>query len=1448
MKAAQGYALVLAIFLCVACPLRGWSASLTVNATGKDAPTAELNARVAAVRQVVQGMADKAWLAEQADLVRTTFILRSPDYTAGVQVLSSASEGALLRIQAAVQVDEEKIRTTLQRLSGQPPALTDSSSPDSPSAEKATEDTPSAEKAAQGKPEAPPTLLSAPDQKKEDALAEAALVGRWGNSGVRYGFSDDGYFYKRTVISHLNTRSTYIPSSRRYSGNYIYETPGRWEYSYYTTYTYLNTLYGRYAVRGGLLRFTDVISMAHTTFDESWYWQKTRDQDAEKMGKALEKASFVDDFRMEYEFLSPERIRLRSKDADNDYFWELDEVAHSVPIPGRMIPPAQWPAAELSPEIPVPQSKGRLREVTQAATDSGGAKITIVMDRAKAVPDLTDYRKTLISLGWWMEEPGKDKESIHIQGRKGLWELTIKNGNGPSRSRPDTLVIEAVRHPQGQWPEIWSKAGMEPPPQSVIIGPVEHKPDETNRGISKLIFFDGVDDSGLAAYGAQLQKAGFAIPKQADGKWQWLRYLRLGNDLYRAEISSDGRYGNISSFNYKLTYFPDGAWPAVWGEGGLPAPPGSETIVGAVDMEGWNDKENPYRSFYSRITFLGLDQKEVDAYFAALQAAGFTREPKSDPPRLFAYLRVGGRLSRVEVQQEDHNELTQLRFSFSHFEDGVWPAVWSEGGLPAPLGSKTIAGAVDMEGWNDKDNPYRSFYSRIRFLGLDQKKVDAYFAALQAAGFTREPKSDPPRLFAYLRFGGRLSRVEVQQEDHNELTELRFSFRHFEDGVWPAVWREGGLPAPLGSKAIVGALDMESWNNKDDPYRAFYPRIHFLGLDQQKVDAYFAALQAAGFTRKPDSDPPLFFAYLRFGERLSRVEVQQEEDNELTKLRFAFSHYRDGVWPAVWSEGGLPAPLGSKAIVGALDMERWNNKDDPYGSFYPRIHFLGLDQKKVDAYFASLQAAGFTRKPDTDPPVFFAYLRFGGRLSRVEVEQEKNDELTLLRFTFSHIKDGVWPAVWGEGGLPAPVGSKAIVGTVDMESWDNKNSPYGSFSTRIRFLDLDQKKVDTYFAALRVAGFTRMPDRDPPRFVAYLRFGGRLSRAEVEQEEHRELTNLRFSFNHFEDGVWPAVWREGGLPAPLGSKAIVGALDMERWNDKNNPYGSFNTPIRFLGLDQKKVDAYFAALQAAGFTRVPDRDPPRFFAYLRLGGRLSRVAVEQEENNEITQLRFAFDHFEDGQWPAAWREGGLPAPVGSKAIVGALDMERWNNKSDPYRSFSTRIRFLGLDQKQVDAYFAALQAAGFTRESDADPPRLFAYLRLGGTINRVEAQQHKDSELADIYYSFQPYEEGVWPEDWKSIPAPRHKGIVGPFDLKRWQNREGWYGSYSTNMRFMGANLKEYAAALQQNGFTRPKDPREPWELEKPVRLGNKTYRLTISDNNNKDIPEVGFQFREVTQ
>jgi S1-C subfamily serine protease len=113
-----------------------------VTAVGKDMATAEVNARVAAVRKTLQEKASMEFLQEHGTEVRRDFLLKSSAYTHGVTVTKSSVEANLVRIEATVEVNKEKIGAELQKISGSEPAAParTESSPSAPPAQRSESD------------------------------------------------------------------------------------------------------------------------------------------------------------------------------------------------------------------------------------------------------------------------------------------------------------------------------------------------------------------------------------------------------------------------------------------------------------------------------------------------------------------------------------------------------------------------------------------------------------------------------------------------------------------------------------------------------------------------------------------------------------------------------------------------------------------------------------------------------------------------------------------------------------------------------------------------------------------------------------------------------------------------------------------------------------------------------------------------------------------------------------------------------------------------------------------------------------------------------------------------------------------------------------------------------------------------------------------------------------
>ncbi|MDR1241987.1 MAG: hypothetical protein LBM00_04270 [Deltaproteobacteria bacterium] len=116
LKAVIFSLLLLGIISCSASAGAAPDETLRVTAVGKDAATAEINARVAAVRNVLHEAASADFLRNRNDQIRRELLLKSGDYTTSVRVVKSGEENGLVSIEAVVGVNREGIRQKIREL------------------------------------------------------------------------------------------------------------------------------------------------------------------------------------------------------------------------------------------------------------------------------------------------------------------------------------------------------------------------------------------------------------------------------------------------------------------------------------------------------------------------------------------------------------------------------------------------------------------------------------------------------------------------------------------------------------------------------------------------------------------------------------------------------------------------------------------------------------------------------------------------------------------------------------------------------------------------------------------------------------------------------------------------------------------------------------------------------------------------------------------------------------------------------------------------------------------------------------------------------------------------------------------------------------------------------------------------------------------------------------
>ena len=869
-------------------------------------------------------------------------------------------------------------------------------------------------------------LISTPQRLKaktspDDGISAAALVGPWkgyrNSVTTEYGFSDDGYFYKNVTITHAHLNSTY--HSGYYSGNYYYY--GYWTYNTTYTYTYLDTVVGEYRVKGGVLELFHIFTTERTIFDDDWFYGKTRSASIAQLQSRANSARYNDDVLMEFEFINTARIRLRTENEDMDFFWDINDDPHNVPIPKHEIPPVDWPEKALSPDMPKFSSKGRFREASLSYSgDDKNIKaefktVTVVADKTDALSEIAAYGKSLRNSGWWVDDYELNSESSYLsyESRKGMFKLSISNGRGSGTSE-DTVVIESNKYPAGVWPASWSKATLDAPDNSVIVGDFNPKKDENNKNIYETVIFDKVNDSGVAAYKNKLAGAGFKKPQYGYDDWDMMKYIRVDGDLYLARVQLTKRMDSLSAFTYDLSYVEDGLWPESWKSCGLPDPNGYETIAGVIDKDNWDERMSEYGSEYVYVKFLGLDANKMEAYMNKLKSSGFIPVKDwdgNDTDELYNYLRIEGRMIRVEVNLMENEDITEIRYIFDCHRDGKWPDNWLSGGLPAPEKYGTIIDVIDLDRWNEDITSEwgGSAYMYIKYLGMTAADVSNYITKLKNAGFQAVRDwngEETDELYHYLRIDGKLYRIAVEQRENRELTEFYYRFDYYEDGKWPKIWQDGGLPVPDGNIVIVGAIDLDRWNEDlasewgGSAYMSAYMYIKYLGMSKNDVDKYVAKLKTAGFkqTENDWSDDLELVSYLRIDGKLYRIAIEQRENRELTEFYYRFDYYEAGEWPSQWTTAGIPAPSFT-AMPGKIDMSEFNGNLNDWGSYSVYVKLLGAN---LSDYAATLRKNGF-KEPEyswTDTWEMSKQIRINGREVNVTIEDRNNKEIPEIYIYF----------------------------------------------------------------------------------------------------------------------------------------------------------------------------------------------------------------------------------------------------------------------------------------------------------------------------------------------------------------------------------------------------------------------------------------------------------------
>jgi len=209
------------------------------------------------------------------------------------------------------------------------------------------------------------------------------------------------------------------------------------------------------------------------------------------------------------------------------------------------------------------------------------------------------------------------------------------------------------------------------------------------------------------------------------------------------------------------------------------------------------------------------------------------------------------------------------------------------------------------------------------------------------------------------------------------------------------------------------------------------------------------------------------------------------------------------------------------------------------------------------------------------------------------------------------------------------------VGAIDLDSWneDITSAWGGSLYMYIKYLGMTDADTDKYITKLKTAGFRAVAGwngDETDELYNYLFIDGKLYRVAVERRENRELMEFVYKFKYYENGIWPKTWQDGGLPAPDKYDAIVGAIDLDSWNEDITSAwgGSSYMYIKYLVITADDADKYIAKLKTAGFTQIESfwRDDVELENNLFIDGKSYRVTIEHRENSEITEFLYKFKY------------------------------------------------------------------------------------------------------------------------------------------------------------------------------------------------------------------------------
>jgi hypothetical protein len=434
------------------------------------------------------------------------------------------------------------------------------------------------------------------------------------------------------------------------------------------------------------------------------------------------------------------------------------------------------------------------------------------------------------------------------------------------------------------------------------------------------------------------------------------------------------------------------------------------------------------------------------------------------------------------------------------------------------------------------------------------------------------------------------------------------------------------------------------------------------------------------------------------------------------------------------------------------------------------------------------------------------------------------------------------PVKWPERALSAemPVyGGAGRVRETRLRGYaeDDADAPEEIYRTVYITIDREEEAgVDSYLGELKRAGWYVDEEWRQARKGFYTVDVSFSEPDELEIESTRAV-----------EGVWPGGWAEAGIATPKNAP-VVGEIDVSDWEKAEN----LSLSVEFDKTDEAGAEAYLQTLAGGGYILIDDGWTREVYNYLRLDGLLYRVSVSKEETyGEITEMYYYLRYYEDGIWPDIWSKAGLNPPVGAE-IAGAIDLSDWGPDEDGWFNGSYYAELLGVDAAGLSAYFDSLERQGFipVENEYSDAREVYKYMRVDGGMYKVSVADEQGEELACVSYRFTYYQDGNWPDIWKSagLNPPEIGQIAGAIDLSDWGPDEDNWFSETYCVEFTGldpAGLGNYLDGLERQGFAATENEwQEAREVYNCLRIDGHMYKVTVTDDQqDPELAEIGYSF-----